>query len=68
MKRLSIWVCLLLIAISTLYSSCTNEDAFSILGNWDITMIYAETYVYDGGIITFAGSDISGVVSVNFPP
>jgi len=31
-------------------------------------MIYAETTVYSGGIITFAGSDTSGIVSVNFPP
>ena len=70
MKKLSIWVFLLLFAFLTLYSSCTTseESTFSILGNWDVTMIYAETTVYSGGIITFAGSDTSGIVSVNFPP
>ena len=67
MKRSFIWICLLLFAFLTLYSSCTT-DSFSILGNWDITMIYAETYVYTGGTITFAGSETSGMVSVNFPP
>ena len=71
MKKTTILICMLFFAFLTFNTSCKSseeEDSFSILGNWNISMTYAETYVYTGGIITFAGSETSGLVSVNFPP
>lgn len=70
MKKTAIFSVLLLFVFLTFTSSCksTDEETFSILGNWTIKMIYAGTYVYSGGTITFAGSPTSGSISVRFPP
>jgi hypothetical protein len=70
MKKTTILTAFLLFVFLSFNSSCkSNEDeAFSILGNWTIGMVYSGTYVYTGGTITFAGSLTSGSVSVTFPP
>ncbi len=69
MKKTTIFSVFLLLVLLTFNSSCkSSEEAFSILGNWTINMVYAGNYVYSGGIITFAGSLTSGSISVNFPP
>ena len=65
MKKASIWFCMLLFAFIALNTSCSTaeeEEAFSILGNWNITMTYSGTWIYHG-TITFAGSDTSGAVT-----
>ncbi len=70
MKKTSIWICMLLFAFLTFNTSCKTseeEDTFSILGNWNITMIYSSTWSYTG-TITFAGSDTSGATTVTISP
>lgn len=71
MKKLLSAFIVLALAIFILNTSCKTseeEESFSILGNWTINMTYAGIYVYNGGTITFAGSETSGIVSVRFPP
>jgi hypothetical protein len=66
MKKTTILLCVVLLAFLTFNTSCKSseeEDTFSILGNWNITMTYSETWTYLG-TITFAGSESSGAVTV----
>lgn len=71
MRNKTVWAVFVLLAFLAFASSCKSsqdEEAFSILGNWTINMVYSGTYYYTGGNITFAGSLASGSVQVNFPP
>jgi hypothetical protein len=70
MKKKAVLTVFLLFVFLAFNSSCKSkeDEAISILGNWSITMIYSGSTVYSGGTITFAGSLLSGSVSVRFPP
>ena len=70
MRKTTILTVFLLFMFLTFNSSCksSDEETFSILGNWTISMVYAGNYVYSGGTITFAGSLTSGSITVRFPP
>ena len=69
MRKTTILTVFLLFVFLTFNFSCksSEEETFSILGNWTISMVYAGNYVYSGGTITFAGSLTSGSITVNFP-
>jgi hypothetical protein len=70
MKKTTIWICMLLFAFLTFNTSCSTaeeEETFSILGNWNITMTYSGTWTYHG-TITFAGSNTSGSTTVTVSP
>jgi len=69
MKKNIFLTVILLVVFLVFTSSCkSKDDDFNILGNWTINMVYAGNYVYNGGVITFAGSMASGSVSIRFPP
>lgn len=68
MRKITFSAIILLVAFLTFFSSCKSKDDFNILGNWTINMVYEGDYTYYGGIITFAGSQESGSVSISYPP
>ena len=64
MKKISGLIGIVLLLLLSLTQSCTpnQESDFSILGEWDVTLVYNNMYEYFG-TITFTGYESFGGVS-----